>query len=64
VTSKTLDLVSVAEIRELLGVSRQRVHQLIRADPTFPTPVAQLGVGRIWLRRDVEIWARRVGRNP
>lgn len=55
------DLVGTAEIADLLGVSRQRVHQLVsRAD--FPEPVAKLAAGIIWNRLDVERWARDSGR--
>lgn len=53
---KKLDLMSVHEIAELLGVSRQRVDQISRADKTFPAPVDTLAVGRIWNRADVEQW--------
>ena len=44
------------EIRVRLGgVSRQRVYQLTsRAD--FPTPVADLVQGKVWLAADVEVW--------
>jgi hypothetical protein len=52
-----LDLMGVAEIAELLNVSRQRVHQLAREHADFPQPVAELKAGKIWLRRDVEAWA-------
>lgn len=45
----------------MFGVSRQRVTQLA-AGQSFPTPVAVLGVGRIWLREDVVAWAERTGR--
>jgi FtsZ-interacting cell division protein YlmF len=51
-----LDVVGVAEIAQLLGVSRQRVHELLRSDPQFPEPAAELAAGRIWLRPDVEAW--------
>lgn len=57
-----LDLVGVAEVRRLLGVSRQRVHQLIRDDPEFPAPVAELASGRIWLRKDIDAWVARRGK--
>lgn len=56
-------LVSRVEIADLLGVSKQRVHQLLQR-PDFPRPVAQLGIGDIWLRRDVEAWAVAAGRGP
>lgn len=60
------DLVSVPEVAEMLGVSRQRVHQIIRAYPDFPAPEAELAVGRIWKRRLVAEWiaqhARQTGR--
>jgi predicted DNA-binding transcriptional regulator AlpA len=56
------ELVAVAEIAAMLGVSRQRVYQLLEEDPTFPKPIEQLAVGRIWRRADVEKWARGAGR--
>lgn len=55
------DLVGVAEIAELLSVTRQRVDQLSRTDD-FPTPVADLASGRIWERDNVVAWARAAGR--
>ena len=64
----TLDLVSVPEVAEILGVSRQRVHQLIHAYDDFPEPEAELAVGRIWQRAAIDKWARahprRTGRPP
>jgi predicted DNA-binding transcriptional regulator AlpA len=54
-----LDLVGLTEIAEMFGVSRQRVDQIVRADPTFPEPVAVITAGRIWRRSAVERWARR-----
>ena len=51
------DLVNVPEVAQILGISRQRVHQLIRAYPDFPEPEAVLAVGRIWKREDIVAWA-------
>lgn len=51
-------LVGAQEIERLLGVSRQRVHQLIKR-PDFPEPVAILGSGRVWHTEDVLEWDRR-----
>jgi len=45
------------EIRALLGVSRQRVHQITHLD-SFPAPVAELASGGIWLATDVDDWIR------
>lgn len=43
------------EIRLRLGVSRQRVQQLVsRKD--FPEPYDVLAAGRIWQTGDVEVW--------
>ena len=62
------DLVSVPEVAQILGVSHQRVHQLIHAYPDFPEPEAVLAVGRIWKREDIVAWAeshpRKRGRPP
>lgn len=55
------DLVSGAEIARRLGVSTQRVHQL-RDDPDFPEPLGKVGRAIVWKWRDVERWARHVGR--
>ena len=60
--SRKLDLMGVTEIREMLGVSRQRVHQIIRDHPEFPEPVAELASGKVWLRAAIVKWARSVGR--
>ncbi|MCW2545381.1 MAG: phage transcriptional regulator, AlpA [Frankiales bacterium] len=51
-------LVGAAEMAALLGVSRQRAHQLA-ARPDFPEPVAKLSMGRIWERDAVAEWMRR-----
>lgn len=45
----------------MLGVSRQRVQQLVkRAD--FPAPYDTLAMGSVWRRRDFERWAAKTGR--
>ena len=49
-------LVGAAEIQAMLGVSRQRVDQLVRR-PDFPTPEVGLKMGKVWRREDVEAWA-------
>ena len=54
-------LMGLTEIAELLGVSRQRAHQLA-ATYGFPKPMARLAVGPIWKRADIEQWARETGR--
>jgi predicted DNA-binding transcriptional regulator AlpA len=55
-------LVGSTEIAEMLGVSRQRVDQIMRTDDSFPEPEVELHAGRVWKRADIERWARRVGR--
>lgn len=54
-------LVGAHEIRVMLGVSRQRVNQLVAKDG-FPAPVERLAQGAVWLLRDVEKWMRDTGR--
>jgi len=54
-------LVGAAEIGAMLGVSRQRVQQLIGGDD-FPKPLAALAMGKVWLGHDIEAWAERHGR--
>lgn len=45
----------------MLGVSRQRVQQLI-ARPDFPKPDVVLAMGKVWRRDDVTAWAKAHGR--
>lgn len=55
------ELMGIAEIRALLGISRQRADQLTRrAD--FPEPVAELGMGKVWEGDAVRAWAKKDGR--
>lgn len=59
----TVDLIGTHEIADMLGVSRQRVHQLA-ALPDFPKPVRRTGprAPTIWLRKDIERWMKSTGR--
>ena len=59
------DLVGTTEVAELLGVTRQRIHELRKAG-RFPEPMVELAAGPIWLRPAIESfdkqWERKVGR--
>jgi predicted DNA-binding transcriptional regulator AlpA len=57
-----MEPMTVGDVAKLLGLTRQRVHQIVDEDPSFPAPVATLSVGRVWERSDVEKWARATGR--
>ena len=54
-------LIGAAEIARMLGVSRQRVQQIV-AKPDFPRPEAELAMGKVWSTEAVREWARRSGR--
>ena len=54
-------LLGNAELGKLLGVSRQRVSQLVTKDD-FPAPRAVLIMGSVWTLDDVIAWADRSGR--
>jgi hypothetical protein len=58
------ELVSSAEAADVLGVSRQRVHQLYRERPDFPTPLYELRTGPLWVRGGIEAFADRWTRKP
>ena len=57
VARMTSHLVGLSEIATMLGVSRQRVGQLVSDYDDFPDPVAELASGRIWETAAVEAWA-------
>src|SRR3989304_458130 len=56
------DLVGIAEVAEILGVTKQRASELSRSR-RFPKPIAQITAGPVWDRhaiaRFVERWPRR-----
>lgn len=60
----TPELLAPIDIAEVLGVSRQRVHQLAAEHPDFPKPYQRLGTGPIWTRPAVEAFDRRWTRKP
>lgn len=54
-------LLGAAELAALLGVSRQRVGQLI-LKPWFPAPLQRLTMGGVWDLADIEQMAHDTGR--
>lgn len=62
-----LGVVGLAEIAELLGISKRTATRYTARDD-FPEPAAELSMGPIWLRAEVERWSRkspvRRGRPP
>lgn len=56
-----MELVGLAEIRELFGISRQRAYQLTQKED-FPAPAAELRMGNVWRKQDVIDWARGTNR--
>lgn len=58
------ELVGIAEVAELLEVTKQRASSLGRL-AAFPRPVAKLATGPVWLRSDLTTfkgsWDRRPG---
>ena len=47
------DIVGANEVAKMLGVSRQRVHQL-RTTKTFPEPMVELAATPVWFRAAIE----------
>lgn len=62
-----LDVVGLAEVAELLAVSK-RTATRYAARTDFPRPAAKLAMGPVWFKADVEEWMRaasvRRGRPP
>ncbi len=59
------EFAGVAELAEILGVSKQRVYEL-RSRPDFPKPIAELAAGPVWNRASlnhfIANWTRKPGR--
>ena len=51
------EVAGVSEIATMLEVTRRTAARYVER-PDFPEPAAQLLRGRVWLRADVEVWAK------
>lgn len=60
------ELASATDAADILGVSRQRVHQLAASNTRFPAPVARVGTGPLWtvpaIEHFAQVWERKPGR--
>lgn len=56
-----VELVGVAEVAEMLGVSKQRASQLSN-EAGFPVPVAILRATKVWRRIDIADYAKETRR--
>jgi hypothetical protein len=59
------DLLDSHDVAELLGLASHRAVSTYRGRYSdFPPPILEKGTGRcvLWLRADVEAWARETGR--
>ena len=57
-----VELLGRKEAAQLLGISTQRLAQILQSHADFPEPAAELSAGTIWLRAEVEAWALKHGR--
>ena len=56
-----MDLVGLAEIAEMAGVSRQAVTNWTARHESFPEPLARLAAGPVWNRGDIATWLETQG---
>ena len=59
------DLIDSQVVADILGLSqRNTVTSYLKRYPDMPKPVVELGAGRVrlWLRPEVEAWAKKTGR--
>lgn len=52
------DLAGLQEVAEMLGVTKRTATRYVDRED-FPQPLGRISTGRVWLRRDVEAWAKR-----
>jgi hypothetical protein len=55
--SQLLDLVGLAEVASMLGVSKQRVQELAANDELFPPPVARVSGGTLYMKSMIDAFA-------
>ena len=54
---RKLNLAGTAEVAEVLQVTRRHAIRLT-SEPGFPEPIARLRATPVWMRGDVERWAK------
>jgi chromosome partitioning protein len=59
--TKNLSLLGVAEIAEMLGVTKQTVSNWRSRDEGFPLPTADLKSGPVWIQDEITSWAHANG---
>lgn len=52
-------LAGIAEVAEILGVSKQRAGEVARTHPDFPLPIATLAAGPVYTHASVEAFEQR-----
>jgi len=62
VSERQPQIVAMAELIDMLGVSKSWVVRLVK-EPDFPQPVERLRAGQIWSYADIADWAERTGRS-
>ena len=55
--NRKLNLAGTAEVAEVLQVTRRHAIRLT-SEPGFPEPIARLRATPVWMRSDVERWAK------
>ena len=58
---KQSELVGIAELAELFGVSRQAASNWRVRHENFPSPIATLKSGPVWDMADIGVWANELG---
>lgn len=62
--SRILDLVGLAEIASILGVSKQRVQELAANDELFPPPVGRVSGGTVYMKSMIDAFAAHRSAKP
>ena len=58
------DLLNASEVARLLGLShREAISTYRKRYQSFPKPLIVKGTCVLWLRKDIEYWARSTGRS-
>jgi chromosome partitioning protein len=59
--AEVVDLVGMAEVAEILGVTKQTLTNWRHRNISFPSPIAELRSGPVWKREDVISWGKSAG---
>lgn len=60
--ARLVEPMALAEVAALFGVTKQTAANWVSRDKTFPKPITELAMGKIYDRKDIVQWGKEKGK--